>query len=183
MDPSRADEILRSIEKRAVRRYLPIIGPDRGQILVDVIRRFKPKHILEVGTFIGYSSILMGKEFEYGSEIVTIEIDEEEAKRARENMSNAMLRSNVTVLTGDALKLIPGLKGRFTLVFLDAAKSQYLDYLQLVEDKLHEGSFVVAENAGARNILRIIVDGVVYDFPMCACYQAIRLFCKLTSDN
>ena len=68
MDSSKADEILRRIEKLSERRYLPIIVADRGRILVDQIRNFRPKRILEGGTFIGYSTILMGKELESGSD-------------------------------------------------------------------------------------------------------------------
>lgn len=149
MDSRKADEVLRRIEERAERRYLPIIGPDRGRILVDLVRRFKPERVLEVGTFIGYSTILMGKELEDGSEIVTIEIDSEEVELARENIRNAEIKPVVRTLTGDALKIIPRLDGRFDMVFLDAAKHQYLDYLRLMEDKLHEGSVVVADNAGS----------------------------------
>jgi len=145
---SKADEVLRRIEENAERRYLPIIGRERGRILVELVRRFKPKRILEVGTFIGYSTILMGKELGGGSEIITIEIDEEEAEQARENMRDAAIKPKIMVLTGDALRVIPSLEGRFDMVFLDAAKSQYLDYLRLVEDKLHRGSVVVADNAG-----------------------------------
>ena len=148
MDSSKADEILRRIEKLSERRYLPIIGLGRGQILVDQIRNFKPKRILEVGTFIGYSTILMGKELGSGSEIVTIEIDEGEAELARENIHEAGIKPKVRVLTGNALKIIPGLEGEFDLMFLDAAKSQYLTYLRLAEDKLHGGSVVIADNAG-----------------------------------
>ena len=149
MAVTKADEVLRRIEEMAKYRYLPIIGRDRGRILVDLIRRFKPRRVLEVGAFIGYSTILMGKELEYGSEMITIEIDEGEAERARENIRCAEIKPKVRVLTGDALKIIPGLKGGFDMVFLDAAKSQYLNYLRLVEDKLHEGSVVVADNAGS----------------------------------
>jgi len=149
MDSHGADEVLRHIENMSERRYLPIIGPERGRILVELIRRIKPERVLEVGTFIGYSTILMGKELRNTSEIVTIEIDKEEAEHARENIRNAGIKPVVRVLTGDALKIIPRLDGWFDMVFLDAAKHQYLDYLRLVEDKLHEGSVVVADNAGS----------------------------------
>lgn len=145
---SKAEEVLRRIEGKAERRYLPIIGPDRGRILVDLVRRFKPKRILEVGTFIGYSTILMGKELGAGSEIITIEIDREEAEQARENIREAAIKPTTSVMTGDALKVIPRIEGRFDMVFLDAGKSEYLDYLRLVEEKLHRGGMVVADNAG-----------------------------------
>jgi predicted O-methyltransferase YrrM len=148
MASSSADEVLRRIEETAWGRYLPIIGPVRGRILTDLVRRHRPRRVLEVGTFIGYSTILMGRELDGDSEIVTIEIDRREAEEARENIRRAEIKPRVRVLIGDALRIIPGLEGGFDLVFLDAAKGQYLDYLRLVEDKLRRGGVVAADNAG-----------------------------------
>ena len=144
-----AEEVLRRIERSAKGWYLPIVRGDRARILVDVVRRFRPGRVLEVGTFVGYSAILMGRELGGDSEIVTIEIDGEEAEEARRNIREARLRPRVEVLTGDALELIPGLEGVFDMVFLDADKGEYLDYLRLVEGRLRSGSVVVADNAGS----------------------------------
>lgn len=148
MVTNKADEVLRCIERMAHRRYLPIIGSERGSILVELIRRIKPKRILEVGTFIGYSTILMGKELESDTEIVTIEIDEDEAELAKHNIRKAGIGPRVTVLVGDALELSAELDGEFDLVFLDAAKGEYLSYLKNVESNLCKGSVILADNAG-----------------------------------
>lgn len=148
MEQSRAREILRRIEKEAKRGYLPIIGPERGKILVDLVRKVKPKRVLEIGTFIGYSTIMMGKELDSDAEIITIEIDEDEARIARRNIEMAGIKPKVQVIVGNALEVIPKLSGEFDLVFIDAAKREYLDYLKLVEKKLHRGSVVIADNAG-----------------------------------
>ena len=148
MIANKADKVLRQIEELTRQRFLPIIGRKKGRILSNTIRRYKPKRILEVGTLIGYSSILMGKDLDENSEIITIEYDEDEAIQARKNISKAELRPSVKVLVGDALNIIPELEGGFDMVFLDAEKHQYLDYLKLVEDKLHKGSVVVADNVG-----------------------------------
>ena len=148
MVSSKADEVLRYIERLAQRRYLPIIGSERGRILVELIRRIKPKRILEVGTLVGYSTILMGKELEGDGQIVTIEIDEDEAEMAKENIRRAEIRPRTTTLIGNALELTAKLDGKFDLVFLDAAKSEYLSYLKNVESKLHKGSIILADNAG-----------------------------------
>jgi len=145
---SKAEEVLRKIERRRGWRGFPIIGPEKGRVLVDLIRRDKPKHILEVGTLVGYSAIMMGKELESAAEIVTIEIDEDMAKIAKKNIALAELKAKVEVLVGDALKVIPMLDKEFDLVFLDASKDEYFDYLKLVEDKIHRGTIVVADNAG-----------------------------------
>jgi len=145
----RAEEILRQIEKSAERSYLPIIGPLRGRALAKLVAQFKPKRVLEVGTLIGYSTILIGKELGSDAEIVTIEIRREKAEAARKNIEKAEIKPKVQVIVGDASDVIPRLKGRFDLVFLDGHKSEYLKHLKMIENKLHRGSVVVADNAGA----------------------------------
>jgi predicted O-methyltransferase YrrM len=144
---SKAEKVLREIEEVARgRRFLPIVGPGRGQILVKVVREVKPKRILEVGALVGYSAILMGKELESDARLITIEIDVNNAKTAEENIRRAEIPPTVEVLVGDAIEVIPRLEGVFDLVFIDAEKREYLDYLRLIEDKLHKGSVVVADN-------------------------------------
>jgi len=145
---SSADMILREIERMAEMRFLPIVGPRKGQVLAQVIRETRPRRVLEVGTLIGYSAILMGKELPSDAELITIEVHADEARRAEENIRRAAIPPRVKVLVGDALHVIPKLKGEFDLVFLDAEKSEYIDYLRLVEEKLHKGSVIVADNAG-----------------------------------
>ncbi|MEM2320785.1 MAG: class I SAM-dependent methyltransferase [Candidatus Bathyarchaeia archaeon] len=145
---SKAEEVLSDIERKVERGELtPIIaGPVKGRILVEIVREIKPKHVLEIGTFVGYSAILRGK-LENDSQLITIEIDPYVAEIARANVRKAELSAKIKVLVGDALKIISKLEGRFDLVFIDADKRQYLDYLRLIEDKLHKGSFIIADNA------------------------------------
>jgi predicted O-methyltransferase YrrM len=144
---SKAEEVLRAIERSAWRRYFPIIGSEKGKILIDIIRKIKPKRILEVGTLVGYSTIMMAKELESDAEIITLEIDEDEAELAKENIRKAQVKPSIRVLVGDALDNIPKLDGIFDMVFIDADKSEYLDYLRLIEDNLHTGSVVIADNS------------------------------------
>jgi len=148
MVSSKADEVLRHIEEMAEREYLPIIGFEKGQILINTIHRVKPKRILEVGALVGFSTILMGKELGSDAEVVTIEIDEDEARIAEENIRKASVKPRIRVVIGNALEVIPKLDGEFDMVFLDATKNEYLDYLRLVEDKLVKGAVVIADNAG-----------------------------------
>jgi predicted O-methyltransferase YrrM len=145
---NKADRILREIEKRAKNEFLPIVGPEKGRILAEEIRKTKPKRVLEVGTLIGYSSILMGKQLGKDAYIVTIEIHGEEAKQAEDNIRKAEILPKVEVITGNALQVIPNLNETFDFVFIDAEKTEYRDYLRLVEDKLHKDSVIVADNAG-----------------------------------
>jgi predicted O-methyltransferase YrrM len=143
-----ADRVLKEIEKMTEKEFLPIVGPRKGQILAEAIRKVKPNHVLEVGTLTGYSTILMAKELESKAHLITIEINEDEAKIARENIMRAKLSVATDVIVGDAVKVIPKLTGKFDVVFIDAEKREYLKYLCLAEPKLHKGSIIVADNAG-----------------------------------
>jgi predicted O-methyltransferase YrrM len=145
---SEADKVLREIEKMTKKKFLPIIGPHKGRVLVEVVRSIRPKRVLEVGTLIGYSTILIAKELEKKAHLITIEINSDEAEIARQNLSRARVPPTVEVIVGDAVEVIPGLTGKFDMVFIDAGKTEYLQYLRLAEDKLHKGSVVVADNAG-----------------------------------
>ena len=140
--------ILREIEKKANNGFLPIVGPEKGKILAEEIRKAKPKHVLEVGTLIGYSTILMGKELDENAQIITIEIHAEEAKTAEENIRKAEIPPKIEVIAGDAIQVIPKLTGSFDFVFIDAEKTEYYEYLRLAEDKLCKGTVIVADNAG-----------------------------------
>lgn len=148
---SKADEILKEIEAMNERQFLPIIGPSRGQVLVEQIRSVRPKRILEVGTLIGYSAILMAKELDISAHITTIEISAEKANLARENIRKAEVRPKIDVVVGDAIKVLPKLTGKFDMVFIDAAKDEYLEYLRLIEKKLHKGSIIIADNVRPHN--------------------------------
>lgn len=148
MATSRAEDVLREIERTAARRFLPIIGPHRGRILEEVIRKNRPRSVLEIGTNVGYSTILMGKELGGDAGIITIEIHPDEAKTAEENIRRVEIQPTVEVLVGDAMRILSGLQGEFDLVFIDADKGEYMEYLRLIEGKLHRGSVLVADNAG-----------------------------------
>jgi predicted O-methyltransferase YrrM len=148
MTLSKANMVLKEVEVIARKEFLPIIGPDRGQVLINVIHKTRPKRILEIGTLVGYSTIMMAKELDANACLTTIETHAGRAKLARENIEKADVRPKIDVIVGDAVKVIPNLTGKFDMVFIDAAKEEYFDYLKLVEKKLHKGSVVVADNVG-----------------------------------
>jgi predicted O-methyltransferase YrrM len=143
-----ADEILKEIERTAQGRFLPIVGPERGRVLVEIVREVEPNHVLEVGTLLGYSAILMGKELRSEARLITIEIREDRARIAERNVQRAKIPPTVEVIVGDAKEVIPRLRGKFDLVFVDAEKTEYLEYLRLAEGKLHKGATIIADNAG-----------------------------------
>jgi len=157
--------VLSEIEETAKKKSLPSIGPLKGEIIGDIIRKYKVKRILEIGTLHGYSAILMAnfilnvkKEDDNDNDnintetiITCLEIDQQLANIAKKNIEKAGLSDRIEVITGDALKIIPTLNNkyyRFDLVFIDAVKNQYLSYLKRVEENslLNKKSIVVADN-------------------------------------
>ena len=142
----KALQVLKRLEQEAMEVWVPSIGPIKGKVIEDVIKKHKPRRILELGTLFGYSAILMARLLPKDGKVITVEINERNARIAEENIEEAGLAERIEVLVGDALEIIPRLKDSFDLLFIDAAKEQYLHYLKLAEKNLHKGSVVVADN-------------------------------------
>jgi len=142
----KADTVLREIEELARKRYYPIIGPVKGEYLAGAVRDNGVKRVLELGTCIGYSAILMAKELPADGKVVTIEIDPRSAAMAGENIRKAGLTDKVEILVGDAAGLLPALSGEFDMVFLDTAHNELLDYLKQCERVLRKGGVVFTDN-------------------------------------
>jgi predicted O-methyltransferase YrrM len=145
---NKAKQVLKEIESIANQEFLPIVGPKKGSILSEEVRKAKPKSVLEVGTLIGYSAIMICKELTADTHFVSIEQHLDEAEIAKANIARAGISIQTEVIVGDALEVIPTLKGCFDFAFIDAEKDEYLQYLQLAEDKLAKGAIIVADNAG-----------------------------------
>jgi predicted O-methyltransferase YrrM len=156
-------KILAEIEGTARKEFLPSIGPIKGKIIEDVIKQYKPKKALEIGTLHGYSAILIANIIlsgKYDNEnfnsersstepiLISVEKDQKLANIARKNIGKARLSEKIQVINGDALEIIPRLKSKFNMIFLDATKSEYLKYLQLIEkySLLNKRAVVVADN-------------------------------------
>ena len=155
-------KILAEIEETARKEFLPSIGPIKGKIIQDVIKQYKPKKVLEIGTLHGYSAILIANIIlsgKYDNEnfnsegstehiLISVEKDQKLANIARKNIEKARMSEKIQVINGDALEIIPRLKSKFNMIFLDATKSEYLKYLQLIEkySLLNKRAVVVADN-------------------------------------
>ncbi len=140
------ETVLKSIEREATKKGFPIIGPHRGIFLDEVVKHYRPTKILEVGTFVGYSAIRMARLLAEGSLLTCVELNPDLARVAMSNIGRAGLGDKVHVLVGDAKKILPELKGGFDMIFLDADKREYLDYLKSCEPFLRPGNVVVADN-------------------------------------
>src|SRR5262249_36868798 len=110
--------------------------------------RHRPRRGLEIGTLFGYSAILIGASLPRGGHLTCLEQNSFLAWIAQENVRQAGLKARVKVLSGDALRVLPILRGRVDFVLIDAEKEDYLDYLRAVEPRLVPGALVVADNTG-----------------------------------
>jgi predicted O-methyltransferase YrrM len=143
-----ADTVLKEIEAIGKRSFIPSIGPVKGKILAEIVKKTRPKRILEVGALYGYSAILMAKNSPSGVEIVSVEKSPEHVRIAMTNIRRANMGEKIKMVEGDGTSELRKLSGTFDLVFLDAEKTEYLAYLKAVEKNLHKGSVVVADNVG-----------------------------------
>jgi predicted O-methyltransferase YrrM len=144
----KTSRVLKSLVKMAEKEFVPSIGPIKGKIVAKIIKKYKPRNILEIGTLYGYSAILMASMLSSSNgRVVTIEMNKSVAEAAIRNIEDAGLSDKIMVIIGNALNVIPKLDRRFQLMFLDAAKNEYLSYLKLAEKKcLEKGAVVVADN-------------------------------------
>ena len=144
--------VLKSLEEMGKKEFVPSIGPVKAKIIANIIKKHKPKRILEIGTLYGYSAIIMANLLDDAADsvgsVVTIEIDKTVAKTARKNMEDAGLLRKVDIIVGDALEVIPRLRGKFDLLFIDATKEEYLSYLKRAEKYLGKRAVVIADNVG-----------------------------------
>jgi predicted O-methyltransferase YrrM len=138
-----------SVMDRATNLWLiPNVGRAKGRVIRRLIDRHRPTRALEIGSLLGYSAILIAGSLPPGGRLVAIEANEFLASLVKANVAEAGLAARVKVVTGDALRAIPLLSGRFDLVFIDARKEDYLDYLRSVEPKLTRDAVVIADNTG-----------------------------------
>ena len=141
----KALEVMKSIEKIAEIRFIPSIGPIKGKVLTDIIKKYNPENILEIGALYGYSAILMARG-QKDAEITTIEIDKNNFEITKENVKKAGYSDRIKVIYGNAIDALPKHNKKIDLLFLDANKEQYFAYLKLSEKNLKKGSVVVADN-------------------------------------
>lgn len=121
-------------------------GHLQGRFLSMISHLIKPKNILEIGTYTGYSAICMAEGLQAGGKLVTIDVNEELELRVRKYFEQAGLNEKIDFRIGDAAKIIPTLALQFDLVFIDADKESYAAYYELVFDKVAKGGLIMADN-------------------------------------
>lgn len=140
------DALLEHMEKFAEENDHPIADPEVAQLMRGLVRMKKPRRVLEVGTNIGYSVIVLGRECGPESVIETIEIDHNTLTTARRFVAEASLPCRVVFHEGAALDVLPRLTGPFDFVFIDCVKTEYEDYLDALLPKLEAGAVIVCDN-------------------------------------
>jgi len=148
--------------------HIPVVGRVKGRVIRRLLDRHRPTRAIELGSLLGYSAILIAGSMPPRGRLTCIEANPFLAWLVRANAGEAGLGRRVKVIAGDALRMIPLLPGRFDFAFIDAEKSDYLDYLRQLEPKLAPGAVVVADNTGiARRevapYLEYVRDGGRYD--------------------
>ncbi len=121
-------------------------GHFQGQLLKFLVEMIQPKSILEIGTYTGYSAISMAEGLPENGILTTIDTNVELEKMIDSFVCKAELKNKIVQLTGNALEIIPKLNQSFDLVFIDADKRNYKNYLDLVIDKVNSGGYILTDN-------------------------------------
>lgn len=138
--------VLDQIEREALESYVPIIRKDMQSFLKLLLTVQKPMRILEVGTAVGFSAILMAEYAPEGCKIVTIENYDKRIPIAKQNFERAGKSDQITLLEGDATEVLKTLKEPFDMIFMDAAKGQYINFMSDVLRLLKKDGVLVSDN-------------------------------------
>ncbi len=139
-------EICGRLREEARRDRVPIIRVETASLLRLLVQMTRPMRILEVGTAIGYSAILMSECMPQGANITTIEKYEPRIPVARENIRLSGKEACIELIEGDALEVLKGLEGPYDFIFMDAAKGQYIHFLPELMRLLPVGGVLVSDN-------------------------------------
>ena len=141
------DCLFKEMEIFAEENHVPIIKEAERAIFRGIMAKYQPKHILEIGTAIGYSALLMAH-CGQGAKIKTLELSEERARTAQSFIDRSPYKDDIEIVVGDAGETLLSFAAteKFDMVFIDAAKGQYPDYLQKILPHLNAGGVIVTDN-------------------------------------
>lgn len=143
------DEVLEKIYQDTLTNHAQshmISGPVQGKLLEFLSTMIKPKYILEIGTFTGYSALCLAKGLQQDGELHTIELRKEDADLAQRNINMSPLAKKIHVHNSNALEIIPHLPYKWDMVFIDADKISYIAYYSAVLKRLSDDGWIIADN-------------------------------------
>ena len=134
------------LKKEALENHIPIIMDDTLEKIKEILEKENPKRILEIGTAVGYSASCFVKYSSPEVIVDTIELDEERAKQAIENVKKIGVEKNINIMIGNAVEILPTLSNEYDIVFIDAAKSKYSIFLEEGIRLIRNGGLILADN-------------------------------------
>lgn len=140
------EEELKIVKENALENHIPIIMDDTLEKIEEILKEEKPKRILEIGTAVGYSATMFAKYTDEDCIIDTIEIDEERAKEAKENIEKIGVADRINIMVGNAVDILPTISQEYDIVFIDAAKGKYPVFLENAIRLIKNGGLILADN-------------------------------------
>ena len=140
------ESFLMDIEKYAENNHVPIIHPEVAQLIRVLIKISKPKRILEIGTAIGYSALVMANAMDKDGKIITIEKRDDMIQMAKKNIHDNGYSSMIEIIKGEAEEVLPNINDEFDLIFIDAAKGHYMEFFPHCIRNLVKGWIIVSDN-------------------------------------
>ena len=137
---------LEKIKQKALEEHIPIIMDDTLEVIEKYLKENKPHKILEIGTAVGYSAICFTEILAEDGQIDTIERDTERVKEAKENIKKAEVENKINIYEGDAVEILPTLKNKYDVIFIDAAKGKYPFFLKEALRMLNKNGIIFADN-------------------------------------
>ena len=140
------NNIFQNIKNKALEEHIPIIMDETLEVIARKLTNKNPKRILEIGTAVGYSAICFSKFLQENGIIDTIERDADRVKEAKKNIRDLSLEDKINVIEGDAVEILPTLKEKYDVVFIDAAKGKYPFFLKEALRLLNKDGIIFADN-------------------------------------
>jgi predicted O-methyltransferase YrrM len=144
-----ASSLLQRIERETHLEVLQprmLSGPFQGRLLSLISKLVQPKRILEIGTYTGYSALCLAEGLTKEGKLITLDVNEELHKRVQGYFNASDYSEHIDYRIGDALDLVPALNETWDLVFIDADKKNYVNYYDLVVDRVRSGGLILADN-------------------------------------
>lgn len=139
-------EELEKIKQKAIQEHIPIIMDETLEVIEKYLKENPPKRILEIGAAVGYSAMCFSEFLAEGGKIDTIEREEERIAEAKENFKKVGVQDVITLYEGDAVEILPTVKDKYDMVFIDAAKGKYPFFLNQALHKLNPQGIIFADN-------------------------------------